>query len=1104
MAQPTWKPWHQVVKLRDDLKTGELSLAVFAADLYDVIMQKGSRPIYEDPSQFFALTYPTLNLRELVKDVMTRLAGKNDKAIRQLELTYGGGKTHTLITLRHLVNDPAKLPDLPAVHEFEAHIGARPPKARVVALCFDKFDVEKGIETRAPDGSLRVLKHPWSAIAYQIAGDEGLKLIHANGKAEERETPPAEPLLVELLSRPHKDGLSTLVLIDEVLMYAREKVGLDPVWRGRLVDFFQYLTQAVVKVDRCALVASLLASDPAKSDAFGKELIAQIFEIFGRQREEAVQPVQKEDVAEVLRRRFFKPESIRDINAFRPHVTTAVNNIAELDEQTKKGRKTVEERFLASYPFHPDLTEILYAKWTEIDAFQKTRGVLRLFAIALRDAEKWDTAPLVGPNVFLPAPGKADLSDALRELASIATSESGAGKTQQWVAILPGELEKAQVIEAERTGLKNREIEQAVCAVFLHSQPIGKKALTRELMVLLGTTRPDKIELEKGLRRWTETSWFLDEVEAGTAETLPDGTKQLPKAWRLGDRPNLRQMHHDACTTRVPPELIETKLVDEIERHKSLTAGATAAGASVHLLPGKPNDVEDNGEFHFAVLGPKAASESGKPSPEARRFIDETTAADRPRVYRNAVVLAAPSKDGLEAARMRIRDYLGWEEVKAQLRDQAVDPIREEMLNANLDASRKAIPEAIRQAYCIVVTVNEANEIHAFKITVGADPLFNTIKADKRSRIQDTPISSEAMLPGGPYDLWRAGETSRRVKDLVGAFAQFPKLPKMLRVKEILDTVVLGVQDGIWVARVVRPDRSVKTYWRTAIDENGLKDPGLEVLLSENGTLTEIAPDLLLPGCLPGLWEKATVAVGDVLRYFAGGHAVKIQKEGYEETLTVPWAEPSVVEAAIAQAVEQGKLWLTSGPASILGEPIPTGVLTPTAELQHPPASIAVDQIMAAAIPDAWKDGKTTALAISAALSTKLGKNLPWQTIQNAIDSALRARWVELGVESGSWPCGVASAQHVVLQVPAQPAGGAAVPPAAPRPQGILVAEATLPPNGIQDLADVVPELLKAAVGHELKFGIRVELGGAKPPTQETVESVNKLLNGVSRELRLT
>jgi len=69
-----------------------------------------------------------------------RLAGKNDKAVRQLALPYGGGKTHTLITLYHLVNDPKKLPDLPAVREFNEAFGGEPPRTRVVALCFDKIE----------------------------------------------------------------------------------------------------------------------------------------------------------------------------------------------------------------------------------------------------------------------------------------------------------------------------------------------------------------------------------------------------------------------------------------------------------------------------------------------------------------------------------------------------------------------------------------------------------------------------------------------------------------------------------------------------------------------------------------------------------------------------------------------------------------------------------------------------------------------------------------------------------------------------------------------------------------------------------------------------
>src|SRR5438093_11803169 len=137
-------PWHEVVQLRDDLRTGELSLSLFAADLYDVAMGT-ARPVYQDPSHFFALTYPTFNLRELAKDVVLRLAGRNDKAVRQLELTYGGGKTHTLIALFHLTNNPGQLPDLPTVQEFRQHIGIVSPGARIAVLAFDKLDVEHGM-----------------------------------------------------------------------------------------------------------------------------------------------------------------------------------------------------------------------------------------------------------------------------------------------------------------------------------------------------------------------------------------------------------------------------------------------------------------------------------------------------------------------------------------------------------------------------------------------------------------------------------------------------------------------------------------------------------------------------------------------------------------------------------------------------------------------------------------------------------------------------------------------------------------------------------------------------------------------------------------------
>jgi hypothetical protein len=1099
MSSILWSPWHQIVSLRPDLKSGELSLAAFAADLYDVAMQRGARPAYEDPAEFFALTYPTYNLRELARDVVLRLAGRNDKAVRQLALTYGGGKTHTLITLFHLVNDPERLPrQLPAVQEFLSEIGIPLPKARIASLTFDKLDIEKGMQVRGPEGETRWLKQPWSVLAYQLAGVDGLRLLNAENLDEERKSPPAENLLVDLLRLPVSQGLSVLILMDEVLMFARRAVDFDPAWQKRLVDFFQYLTQAVSHVDQACLVASLLATETSMSDSIGKSISRDLELIFTRQREESIQPVVKEDVAEVLRRRLFTPESIRDREAFRPHVVAALKGIEALDPQTQHEGKAAEERFLRSYPFHPDLTEVLYAKWTNLEGFQKTRGVLRTFAMALREAEKWDTAPLVSANVFLCEPDKAGISEATRELAQIATSEEYEGRQAQWSTILQSELEKALEIQHEFPALQGREIEQAVIATFLHSQPIGQRMQTRELFLLVGPTRPDKIELEKALLRWSSVSWFLDDTLAQEIEGATNGSQALPKAWRLGSRPNLTQMHHDACRFRVPPEVVQARLVEEISKLKSLTAAASGQGVKVHNLPEWPKQVEDDGDFHFVVLGTKAACSAGTPSSEARRFIDETTAADRPRVYRNAIVLATPSIDGLDAARAAMLKYLGWEEVRRQLKDQQVDPTREALLSMNLEGARKALPDAIRQAYCIVVTVDESNQIQAYRIPASTDPLFIAIKREKRVRIQETPVSADALLSGGPYDLWREGDVARRFKDLVTAFAQFPHLPKMLNRQAILDTLVDGCLQGMFVLRQLRPDRTYRTFWRQTPDDVALKDPALEVVLPEQAELAEVVPDLLSQNVLPGLWPGMEMQVQQVYDYFSGQHVVQVQKQGYEEPVTIPKAGQAVVDTAIQEAVKRGLLWLVSGPASIYAEEIPAGLLMPGCTLLPPPARLSTMDVLPERLPEAWKNEITSALAISSALSNKYGKPMPWRMVHEALDGAFQAHYLERTVDSKPWPCDYGDAQWIKVRVPKDMPPP---PPPPPPPDGEWVAEADLQPSQIQDLAEGMGDLLKAAAGSEIRFHLRVELD--KKASQQVKQNINTTLEGISPDLSI-
>jgi hypothetical protein len=111
---------------------------------------------------------------------------------------------------------------------------------------------------------------------------------------------------------------------------------------------------------------------------------------------------------------------------------------------------------------------------------------------------------------------------------------------------------------------------------------------------------------------------------------------------------------------------------------------------------------------------------------------------------------------------------------------------------------------------------------------------------------------------------------------------------------------------------------------------------------------------------------------------------VKIPRAGYEETVVIPKAERNVVEVAVTSAVGSGSLWLLSGPASILEEKIPTGILTDAARLLPPPLPNEAIDVLPGTLPEAWQGDETTAVAISAALSQKAGETLPLSVVSEA------------------------------------------------------------------------------------------------------------------------
>jgi hypothetical protein len=155
-------------------------------------------------------------------------------------------------------------------------------------------------------------------------------------------------------------------------------------------------------------------------------------------------------------------------------------------------------------------------------------------------------------------------------------------------------------------------------------------------------------------------------------------------------------------------------------------------------------------------------------------------------------------------------------------------------------------------------------------------------------------------------------------------------------------------------------------------------------------------------------------------------------------------------------------------------------------------------QLIPDSIPEAWENGQTTALALEAALSRRHGKALPWATTRDAIGAAFQGRYLEQTADSGPWPCDFAGAQYVRIALPS------GSPPTPPPGSGILVGEAELTAPQIQDLAEEIGAIIRAAAGFNLRFRLRLELDDARNrPAENILTEINRHLAKIAPNLKL-
>jgi len=197
------EPWYKVALPRKELREGRsLDPSEFAVHL-DQIVNSTAPEEYRDPAKFFARTYFASALVEHCGLVLRRLAGEtvNTAPVLSLITQFGGGKTHTLAALYHLVTAGPQAREYEGVAELLGRIGLHEvPKAQVAVFVGNAWDAEEGCET------------PWLDMARQLAGETGRRLL---GESARSRAPGVATLqkLFQLVNRP------ILILFDETLNY---------------------------------------------------------------------------------------------------------------------------------------------------------------------------------------------------------------------------------------------------------------------------------------------------------------------------------------------------------------------------------------------------------------------------------------------------------------------------------------------------------------------------------------------------------------------------------------------------------------------------------------------------------------------------------------------------------------------------------------------------------------------------------------------------------------------------------------------------------------------------------------------------------------------
>ncbi len=529
------------------------------------------------------------------------------------------------------------------------------------------------------------------------------------------------------------------------------------------------MTSAVSTVGNALLILTLPSSTLEHYDENAERMFQTLQKITGRV-EKIYTPVKDEEIEEVIKKRLF-----REINE-----EEAKNVVDDFIEYLKKenllsGDEAIEyrNRFLKSYPFKPEVIDILYRRWGSFTTFQRTRGVLRLLSLVVHD--------LLDERLSFIRLGDFNLDN--QEIRRELIKHIG----QEWDSII------AQDITGEDSGAKRLD------------KILGSSYSPYKLGTVVSTTifmtshsgRGEKGTSIKEIKLYSVEPSFSSSVIDTVISHLRERLFYLSdEGLFFTNQPNLNRMilsiEDNVSQNEIYEE--ERRIIEEhISREKKF---------KIYIHPKFSKDVPDNEELKLIILN------SNKPDKD---FLEKC--GEVPRVFRNTMIFLCVDEERKESFHSYIRKLIALRKLDQDKKITLSESQKNELKN-KLKNHREREYEELRKFYRkLFVPIKEGFK----EIEIGL-PNFGESEIDKEiyNSLRSQGEILEKIAPKVIKDKYLAEKDFIAIKNLYDTLLKTPGELRIISQEEFINGIKEGVENGLFGFGYIENDKPIcKTIKRT-------------------------------------------------------------------------------------------------------------------------------------------------------------------------------------------------------------------------------------------------------------------------------------------------